>query len=48
MKNENLRSLVAMAVMAWSLGGVLAQESKKTDNVVASKEARERDSSKQR
>ena len=45
MKNENLRSLAAMAVMAWSLGGVLAQESKKTDNVEASKEARERDSS---
>ena len=45
MKNENLRSLVAIAVMAWSLGGVLAQESKKTENVEASKEARERDSS---
>ena len=45
MKNENLRSLVAIAVMAWSPGGVLAQESKKTENVEASKEARERDSS---
>ena len=37
MKNENLRSLAAMAVMAWSLGGVLAQESKKTDNVEATR-----------
>ena len=45
MKNENLRSLAAMAVMVWSLGGVLAQESNKTDNMEASKEARERDSS---
>jgi hypothetical protein len=45
MKNEILRSIAAMAAMAWSLGGVLAQESGKTDNVEASKEARERDSS---
>ncbi|HIM68159.1 MAG TPA: hypothetical protein EYM45_06310, partial [Verrucomicrobia bacterium] len=45
MKNETMTSVAAAAVLAWSLGGVLAQESKKTDNVEASKEARERDSS---
>ena len=45
MKNETMTRVAAAAVLAWSLGGVLAQESKKTDNVEASKEARERDSS---
>ena len=43
MKNETMTSVAAAAVLAWSLGGVLAQESKKTDKVEASKEARERD-----
>ena len=45
MKNETVRSIAAMAVMAWSLGEVLAQESEKTDKPEAAKEDRERDSS---
>jgi polyhydroxybutyrate depolymerase len=45
MKNETMTSVAAAAVLAWSLGGVLAQESKKTDKAEAAKEARERDSS---
>ena len=45
MKNKTMTSVATASVLAWSLGGVLAKESKKTDNVEASKEARERDSS---
>ena len=45
MKHETVRSIAAMAVMAWSLGEVLAQESEKTDKPEAVKEDRERDSS---
>ena len=45
MKNETVRSIAAMAVIAWSLGGVIAQESKKTGNPEAAKAERERDSS---
>ena len=45
MKNKSVRSIAAIAVMAWSLGEVLAQESEKTDKPEAAKEDRERDSS---
>jgi hypothetical protein len=45
MKNETMTSVAAVAVLAWSLGGVLAQESKKTDKAEAAKGARERDGS---
>ncbi|MBO93776.1 MAG: hypothetical protein CMI32_02610, partial [Opitutales bacterium] len=45
MKNKIITSVVAVAVMAWSLGGVQAQESKKTDKAEAAKEAFEQDSS---
>jgi len=40
-----MRSIAAMAVIAWSLGGVMAQESKKTGKPEAAKAERERDSS---
>ena len=45
MKNETMTSITAMALLAWSLGGVLAQEPEKTDKAEAVKDARERDGS---
>ena len=45
MKKETMARVAAVAVLAWGRGGVLAQESKKTDKAEAAKGARERDGS---